>query len=177
MATKSTSITNSHSTRRMKTGNTDTDKITDEQSALLSSQVQRKKVFVYLLRNSKIDDNFKLRADFDGDIHLNFNICECFNSLENSRPCIHILEFDADIDQHNRLIVSDKFGKWQASTYTLRLGRKLYKIERSYRDYKDEKQRFLFNPNLIQHSFLFDVYFKEHTVDRPPGLSFYFLSR
>ena len=129
----------------------------------------RRKIYVYVLRNSPPDARLKIKASFDHEIRYTFNQVEAFDDRGTSNPSIYILELPIEIDQEKRLIVNDNLGRWPVSTYRLRISRKIPRTDTSFVEYKDEQNREFLDPQSTTHYFIFDANFGKNMLSSPPG--------
>jgi len=128
-------------------------------------------VRLFLLRNGKSDDNFKIRAFFDQQIKCPFNSTESIDlhTEKEHQTFIYLAELKLAIDREKKLYHQTDHGLEPLGPYNLCLSRKLPRLDTTYRDYVDEQLRFIANPFLNEYYFLFDVDFQKKTVDSPPG--------
>ncbi|UJR36511.1 hypothetical protein I4U23_029232 [Adineta vaga] len=127
------------------------------------------KVHLYILRNTTIDEKFKIKAYLNNDIKYTFHRIESFNGQEAVCPYIYRADIDLILDTQDRVYVKLENGRLPITYYRLRLSRKIPHSDTTYRDYIDEKDRVFDNPRSTVHYFLFDVHFAKNIVDAAPG--------
>ncbi len=129
----------------------------------------RQKIYLYVLRHTTAEEKFKIKAYFDNDVKVTFTRLESVDDKATSCPYIYRAELDLVIDSQRRLFYNDPIGLLPIQHYRLRLSRKLFSSDSTYRDYNDEKDRNIDNPYLHSYYFIFDVDFARNFVDSPPG--------
>jgi hypothetical protein len=127
------------------------------------------KIYLYVLRHTTIEEKFKIKAYFNNDIKFTFTRLESVDDKAANSPYIYRAELDLAIDSQRRLFYSDSLGLLPIRHYRLRLSRKIFNTDTTYRDYNDEKDRYIDNPYLISYYFIFDVDFARNVLDSPPG--------
>lgn len=128
-----------------------------------------RKVYLYILRSTGSDDKFKIKAYFNNDVKRTFTRIEGFDEQKPHSPYIYRVELDFTIDDQNRLFIKDNGEELMVKDYRLQLSRKIIMSDKTYRDYNDEKDRYIEDPRHIEHYFLFDVNFSKNLLDSPPG--------
>jgi hypothetical protein len=138
------------------------------------SSIQRK-IYLYILRNTTAEEKFKIKAYFNNDIKCTFNRVEPFDERVPISPYIYRTELDLIIDKQDRLFINLQNDLIPIQTYRLRLSRKILQTDKTFRDYNDDKDRYIEDPRSTVHYFLFDVNFARNLVDSPPGKNRKFL--
>jgi hypothetical protein len=128
-----------------------------------------RKIYLYILRNTTVEEKFKIRINFHNDIRYNFNRIDTFDEKMATSPYIYRVDLDLFIDNQNRLFINYQNTLVPIKDYRLYLSRKIFKSDSTFRDYHDDKDRYIDNPHSITHYFLFDVNFSKNLVDSPPG--------
>jgi hypothetical protein len=122
-----------------------------------------------VLRNTTTEEKFKIKAYFNNDIKYTFIRMDSVDEKATTTPYIYRAELDFIIDNQSRLFYNHPNGLLPIQYYRLRLSRKLFNMDSTYRDYNDEKDRYINNSHSTTHYFLFDVDFAKNLVDSPPG--------
>lgn len=135
----------------------------------IGPMVNHQKIYLYVLRNTSIEEKFKIKAYFNNDIKYTFNRIETVEEKSTHNPYIYRAELDLIIDNQNRLYFNHYNGLLPISYYRLRLSRKIFNTETTFRDYNDDKDRYINSPFTAGHYFIFDVDFIKNLVDSPPG--------
>ena len=141
----------------------------DTHSQVTTLMPMERKVYLYVLRSTTAEEKFKIKAYFSSDIKYTFNRDEAYDDKAVISPYVYRTELDLNIDNQDRLSVRLSNGSFPIQTYRLRLSRKILQTDKTFRDYNDDKDRYLDNPRSIVHHFLFDVNFARNLVDGPPG--------
>jgi hypothetical protein len=136
---------------------------------IIFPKVLHRTIYLYVLRNTSIDEKFKIKASFNNDIRCTFNRIEAFDEKKDISPYIYRLELNVTIDNDNRLYVNHQNAPVEIESYRLRLARKIPQTDRTFSDYKDEKDRYIDDPRSTTHYFLFDVNFSKNLVGSPTG--------
>jgi len=134
-----------------------------------SSMPMHQKIYLYILRNTTIDDKFKIKAYFSNDIKYTFIRNGLIDENATNSPYIYRAELDLVIDNQGRLFYNHQNGLLPMQHYRLRLSRKIFNTDTTFRDYNDDKDRYINNPHSIAHYFIFDVDFAKNLVDSAPG--------
>jgi len=134
-----------------------------------SSMPMHQKIYLYVLRNTTIDEKFKIKAYFENDIKYTFTRMEPIDEKSTNSPYIYRAELDLNINNQGRLYFNHENGPLLIEYYRLRLSRKIFKTDTTFRDYNDDTERRINNPHSTVHYFLFDVDFTRNLVDSPPG--------
>ena len=129
----------------------------------------RQRIYLYVLRHTTTDEKFKIKAYFENDVKFTFTRLEPVDEKASSSPYIYRAELDLAIDSQRRLVFMDQQGSLPIRYYRLRLSRKIFSMDTTYRDYNDEKERVIDNPCAVSYYFLFDVDFARNRLDSPPG--------
>lgn len=133
----------------------------------------KEKVYFYILRYTTSDEKFKIKAYINDDIKYTFQRApDLLEEFKSHNPYFYILELDLIIDGSNRFYINQENKLVPFSYYRLRLSRKIPQTDRTFRDYNDDKDRFINDPQGTKHYFLFDVNFAKNFVDSPPGKNY-----
>ncbi|CAF3343766.1 unnamed protein product [Rotaria socialis] len=143
---------------------------------IIPKQTNRK-IYFYILRNTTPDEKFKVKAYFNNDVKHTFHRAPGFDEQKQNSPYIYLLELDVIIDDQERLYIVDQNEQLQVQSFRLRLSRKIPQTDKTFRDYNDDKDRFIDNPRHNKHYFLFDVNFAKNLLDSPPGENVSFWSQ
>ncbi|CAF2385070.1 unnamed protein product [Rotaria sp. Silwood2] len=144
--------------------------ITDDlDQQMINPKQTSRTIYFYILRNTTVDEKFKIKAYFNNDIKYTFNRAEVFDEKKNNSPYIYCLELNLIIDDQDRLYINYQNGLVPIEHYRLRLSRKIPQTDRTFRDYNDDTFRYIDNARFTKHYFLFDVNFAKNFVDGPPG--------
>jgi hypothetical protein len=133
------------------------------------SMLTRQKIYLYVLRHTTIEEKFKIRAYFNNDIKFTFTRIETVDDKAPNSPYIYRAEVDVVLDNQRHLLCNTQIGLLPIQYYRIRLSRKIFNTDTTYRDYNDEKDRYIDTPYSISHYFIFDVDFARNLVDSPPG--------
>jgi hypothetical protein len=128
-----------------------------------------RKIHLYILRNTTADEKFKIKAYINNDVKYTFNRSEAFDEKVSISPYIYSTEIDLITNNQGHLCVNYQNNLLPIHFYRLCLSRKIPQTDRTFRDYNDEKDRYVGNPSPVAHFFLFDVNFARNFVDGPPG--------
>ncbi|CAF4430977.1 unnamed protein product [Rotaria sp. Silwood2] len=141
----------------------------DLDQQMINPKQTSRTIYFYILRNTTVDEKFKIKAYFNNDIKYTFNRAEVFDEKKNNSPYIYCLELNLIIDDQDRLYINYQNGLVPIEHYRLRLSRKIPQTDRTFRDYNDDTFRYIDNARFTKHYFLFDVNFAKNFVDGPPG--------
>ncbi|CAF0809248.1 unnamed protein product [Rotaria sordida] len=136
---------------------------------IINGKKTSRTIYFYILRNTTIDERFKIKAYFNNDIKCTFNRAEVFDEKKNNSPYIYCLELNITIDDQDCLFINHQNTLLPIENYRLCLSRKIPQTDRTFRDYNDDTIRYIKNPRSTKHYFLFDVNFVKNFVDGPPG--------
>ena len=135
----------------------------------VTNQLARK-IYFYILRNTTIDEKFKIKVYINDDIKYTFTRIETFDEQPSTtRSYIYSVGLDLINDKQGHLFISLPEGLLPIRNYQLRLSRKFLQLDTTFRDYDDDKDRYITNFDSTTHYFLFDVNFAKNFVDSPPG--------
>lgn len=129
---------------------------------------KNQKIYLYILRYTSNEDKFKIKAYFNNDFKYTFNRLEAIDEKATRSPYIYRADVDLILDNQNRLCFNGNNILIPVQYYRLRLSRKIFNTDTTFRDYNDEKDRYM-NSYTTSHYFLFDVDFMRNIVDGPPG--------
>jgi len=139
------------------------------ETRIITSMPMHQKIYLYILRNTTIDDKFKIKAYFNNDIKYTFSRNALVDENSTNNPYIYCAELDLIINNQGHLFYNHPNGLLPIQNYRLRLSRKILNTDTTFRDYNDEKDRYIDNPYSTAHYFIFDVDFAKNLVDSPPG--------
>ena len=130
----------------------------------------QRKIYFYILRNTTIDEKFKIKAYINNDIKYTFTRVQTFDEKPSTTsPYIYFIEMDLIYDKQGHLFIRLPDGLLPIRNYRLCLSRKIPQTDKTFRDYNDDKDRYITNFDSTKHYFLFDVNFAKNFVDSPPG--------
>ncbi|CAF3395094.1 unnamed protein product [Rotaria sp. Silwood1] len=141
----------------------------DINQQIINPKLTSQTIYFYILRNTTVDEKFKIKAYFNNDIKYTFNRAEIFDEKKNNSPYIYCFELDLIIDEQDHLYIHYQNDLLPIENYRLRLSRKIPQIDRTFRDYNDDTFRSIDSPRSTKHYFLFNVNFAKNFVDSPPG--------
>jgi hypothetical protein len=143
---------------------------TNEMELRIHSPMQiRQKFYLYILRYTTTDEKFKIKAYINNDIKYTFQRMDPVDERSTNSPYIYRADLDLIIDNQGRLFCPLQEGLLPIEYYQLRLSRKIFNTDTTFRDYNDEKSRSIDKPYSTTHYFIFDVDFTKNLVDSPPG--------
>ncbi|CAF4423902.1 unnamed protein product, partial [Adineta steineri] len=100
-----------------------------------SSNLIEQKMNIYILRCTTAEEKYKIKCYLNNDVKFNFNRDQAFDENESISPYIYKAELDLIINTKDHLLLKAQNGLLPIKNYRLRLSRKLFQTDKTYRDY------------------------------------------